>query len=493
MSLAKGSIAAPTIASNVQLPIWVAKTCRLVMTRHSELIAFLEGLPEPHIVIDDDYRIIAANTAYRHQFSPENSVLGRRCYEVSHHFDVPCDEAGESCPMARSRSSGHRERVLHLHHSPQGEEHVNIELTPLPNERGRIDLYVEKMEPLPLARSGVSHAGLIGRSPAFLQMLSMVSRVAASNASVLLLGESGTGKELVAHAIHEASPRSAKPLVVVDCASLPETLFESELFGHERGAFTGASQAKPGLVEAANGGTLFLDEVGDIPLVMQVKLLRLLETGTYRRVGSTELRRCDLRIVAATHRDLSQRVQQGLFREDLYYRLCVFPIRVPPLRERTGDLDLLARALLAKVASSRTLKLSPQALALLAQHHFPGNVRELRNLLERCALLCDGDLIDGSHVQLAMSTGADHVVERRGAPSLEDGALTTLTAHTFDTTASADIKTRTDDYLREQFAQHTGSRAELATRLGLSERSLYRKLRRLGLTASSPGRRPSTS
>ncbi|MBW8317601.1 MAG: sigma-54-dependent Fis family transcriptional regulator, partial [Hydrogenophaga sp.] len=370
-----------------------------------ELTAFLEGLPEPHILFDAQYRILAANAAYRRQYSPERSVVGRCCYEVSHHFAVPCDQAGESCPLAQSRASGQRERVLHLHHTPQGEEYVNIELSPLPGPDGQPAFYVEKMEPLRVAQGQPSAQGLIGRSEAFQRMLALVARVAPSRATVLLLGESGTGKELVARAVHEASPRAGKPLVAVDCSSLPETLFESELFGHERGAFTGASTAKGGLVEAASGGTLFLDEVGDIPLPMQVKLLRLLETGTYRRVGSTELRHADIRVVSATHRDLERLVAEGRFREDLYYRLCTFPIQLPSLRERTGDVALLAPALLQRVAAPRRLQLSPAALAVLEAQDFPGNVRELRNLLERTALLCDGERIEAEHVREAIATG----------------------------------------------------------------------------------------
>ena len=299
-----------------------------------ELVSYLEGLPEPHILFDRQYRILAANAAYRRQFAPHGSVVGRTCYEVSHRYAVPCDQAGESCPLARARESGQRERVLHLHHTPLGEAYVNIELVPLRDAGDEQAWFVEKMEPLRVAQGEAAAQGLIGRAPAFRQMLELVARVGPSNASVLLLGESGTGKELVARAVHEASPRAAAPLVVVDCASLPETLFESEVFGHERGAFTGASAAKVGLVEAASGGTLFLDEVGDIPPGMQVKLLRLLESGTYRRVGSTELRRSDVRVVSATHRDLPAMVADGRFREDLYYRLATFPIQLPALRER---------------------------------------------------------------------------------------------------------------------------------------------------------------
>ena len=213
-----------------------------------ELVSYLEGLPEPHILFDRQYRILAANAAYRRQFSPQGAVVGRTCYEVSHHFSVPCDQAGESCPLARSRESGQRERVLHLHHTPQGESYVNIELTPLRDASADIAFFIEKMELLRVAQGQPSAQGLIGRSASFQRMLELVSRVGPSQASVLLLGESGTGKELVAQAIHEASPRAANALVVVDCASLPESLFESELFGHERGAFTGASseQARSG-------------------------------------------------------------------------------------------------------------------------------------------------------------------------------------------------------------------------------------------------------
>ncbi len=435
-----------------------------------ELVSYLEGLSEPHILFDRQYRILAANAAYRRQFAPHGSVVGRTCYEVSHRYAVPCDQAGESCPLARARESGQRERVLHLHHTPQGEAYVNIELVPLRDASDEQAWFVEKMEPLRVAQGEAAAQGLIGRAPAFQQMLELVARVGPSRASVLLLGESGTGKELVARAVHEASPRAAAPLVVVDCASLAETLFESEVFGHERGAFTGASAAKVGLVESASGGTLFLDEVGDIPPGMQVKLLRLLESGTYRRVGSTELRRTDVRVVAATHRDLPAMVADGRFREDLYYRLATFPIRLPALRERAEDIPLLAEALLARVAPERRLALSAGALQRLAEHAFPGNVRELRNVLERAALLCDGAVVERTHVERALGTAPR--VGRTSRPAAPGPGPDAQPAPR----SLREVETET---LRAQLAAHRGSRADLARTLGISERSLYRKLRAL--------------
>lgn len=446
-----------------------------------ELTSFLEGLPEPHILFDNQYRILAANAAYRRQFSPDHSAVGRNCFEVSHRFSVPCDQAGESCPMARSRDSGQRERVLHLHHSSKGEEYVNIELVPLLDATGKQAFYVEKMEPVQVAHSRAAAQGMIGRSPAFAHMLSLVARVAPSQATVLLLGESGTGKELLARAVHEASGRSHRALVPVDCSSMPENLFESELFGHERGAFTGANTARGGLIESASGGTLFLDEVGDIPLTIQVKLLRLLETGTYRRVGSTEQRHADIRVVSATHRDLDQMVAQGKFREDLYYRLSTFPIHLPSLRERGDDITLLASALLDRVSPHRKLKLSAAAIELLQMQNYPGNVRELRNLLERSALLCDGDTLEAIHVKQALQSGrrvSSYMDDRQSCWHANSPAP--IVDHVSQPVpAPGALVSAALDALKEMANAHTGSRAELAAQLGISERSLYRKLKAL--------------
>jgi two-component system, NtrC family, response regulator HydG len=430
----------------------------------AELVSFLETLTEPHIVFDRDYRVVAANRAYRHAFGADASVIGQTCYAVSHQYAVPCDQAGESCPRARSLKSGQRERVVHLHHTPRGDEYVSIELSPVRDVDGKITFFIEKIEPMEIARGLSDSGGLVGRAPAFQRMLELVTRVAPSEASVLLQGESGTGKELVAHAIHQASRRAERPFVVVDCSGLPETLFESELFGHERGAFTGATHRRGGLVEAANGGTLFLDEVGDIPLSMQVKLLRLLETGTYRRVGASELRRTDIRLVSATHRAVAEMVASGGFRQDLFFRINTFPITVPPLRERRTDIGLLVDSLLARVAPGRALSVSREALDVLLEYEFPGNVRELRNVLERASLMCDGDVIQVEHLPEELLADCT-ALSSSEAPQAR--------------APSQDWQSIERQAFRQVVQSHRGTRRELARKLGISERSLYRKLKAL--------------
>jgi DNA-binding NtrC family response regulator len=302
---------------------------------------------------------------------------------------------------------------------------------------------------------------MVGRSPAFNRMLELIRRVAPSRTAVLLQGESGTGKELAALAIHAASANPAGPFVPVECSGLSETLFESELFGHERGAFTGAVSRKPGLVEAAQGGTLFLDEVGDIPLTQQVKLLRLIETGTYRPVGSVASQKADFRLVCATHRDLREMIQKGSFRQDFYYRISAFPIELPPLRERAEDLSLLVGALLQRIAGERRLALDPAAMGILERYAFPGNVRELRNILEHAVLMADGDTILAEHLPRDCGCTAPG----REAGAREGGMVPLAVAERL--------------YLRRVLQSFRGDRRELASLLGLSERTLYRKIEAL--------------
>lgn len=439
------------------------------MAQHSahnlpELVSFLDGLAEPRIVMDSDYRIVAANTAYSREFGGGRPVVGRLCYEVSHHFTVPCDQAGESCPLQGSRADGKTRRVLHLHQTPRGAEHVDVETTPVRDDTGRVRYFVETMRVVRHASGRPAAQGLVGRSPAFAHMLSLVMRVAPSEAAAMLLGETGTGKELVAQVIHEASPRADGPFVAVDCSGLTETLFESELFGYEKGAFTGATHRKQGLVEAASGGTLFLDEIGELPLSLQVKLLRLLETGTYRRVGGVETLRADFRLVSATHRNLAAMVKAETFRRDLYFRINTFPVRTPSLRERPEDLPLLVESLLARVAPQRKMRLTPEALDTLATMPFHGNIRELRNLLERATLLADGDEIEPCHLVDVDDESGDG----------EDGTPESAPRRRWLTLDQNEY-----DYLAWALRNHEGDRPTLARRLGLSERTLFRKLRDL--------------
>ena len=434
----------------------------------TDLLAFLDGLEEPRIVMDADYRIVAANRAYTQEFGAGQPIRGRTCYEVSHRFAVPCDQAGESCPLKLSQETGTPQRVLHLHHTPRGEEHVDVETTPIHDEAGKVVYFVETMRLVRQASSRPAAQGLVGRSPAFVRMLERVLRVANAGAAVLLLGETGTGKELVARAIHEASERNKGPFVAVDCAGLTETLFESELFGYEKGAFTGAGNRKQGLVEAASGGTLFLDEVGELPLSLQVKLLRLLETGTYRRVGGLDALRADFRVVAATHRDLAAMVRAGEFRQDLYYRLNIFPIRTPALHERPEDIPLLAASLLERVDRRPGRRFAPTALDWLSRRHYAGNIRELRNLIERVTLLVDGEVIEAA----SLAEAADDA-----SPAAEPAPA--LLGDAFLVDRLLPLAELEAAYLRWAVTRHDGDPAALARQLGVSLRTLYRKQQEL--------------
>lgn len=431
-----------------------------------ELVSFLDGLGEPRIIMDDQYRIVAANRAYSEAFAADSPVSGRHCYEVSHRFAAPCDQAGEPCPLRMSQAGGQTQRVLHLHHTPRGEEHVDVETMPIRNQAGEIVYFVETLRIVKHASGKAAAEGMVGCSAAFKHMLSLAMRVAPTHAAVLLQGETGTGKELVARLLHESGRNPTGPFVPVDCSGLTETLFESELFGYERGAFTGAHHRKLGLVESARGGTLFLDEVGDIPLPLQVKLLRLLESGTYRRVGGVEPLRADFRLVCATHRDLRALVEAERFRRDLFHRISTFPIDVPSLAERVEDIPLLADSFLKRVAEGRSLHLDRGAIEALEQRSYSGNIRELRNLIERASILVDGETIGAEHFA---APGAEP-----GRARPESGPASTFVVETplpWD-----EVEQR---YLAWASASVDGNRDELAGRLGMSRRTLFRKLARL--------------
>ncbi|MBA4501194.1 sigma 54-interacting transcriptional regulator [Marinobacterium sp. 3-1745] len=427
----------------------------------------LEAIPEPAAILSIGYDILASNEAYRQYYQPTGVVVGRKCYDVSHGYRTPCDQEGEACPLKACRKTGQRQRVLHLHNTPNGKEHVDVEMIPLESEQKILIGFLEIMHQVREARAQVTeYEGLVGQGPAFSHMLSLVHRAAPSEITVLLLGESGTGKELVARALHDSSPRSRAPFVTVECSGLSEGLFESELFGHERGAFTGAVSRKKGLVESARGGTLFLDEIGEIPLSLQVKLLRLIETGVFRPVGSVEPQHADFRLVCATHRNLREMVREGHFRQDLYYRISAFPVPLPPLRERREDLPLLILALLQRLSGGHAVRVSEGVLARLCRYSFPGNIRELRNLLERGILLADDGVIRLDHLPPELQEPAP---EKSGESDVVDDPvdiLPLMPLHQLESRYLASISERFE-----------GDRPALAKALGLSERTLYRRLK----------------
>ena len=302
---------------------------------------------------------------------------------------------------------------------------------------------------------------LVGESRAMREVQSMVEAVAPTDTTVLILGESGSGKEMVAQAIHEKSARSGRELVPIDASGLQEQLFESELLGHERGAFTGADRQKKGLIEEAAGGTLFLDEIGDVSPAIQSKLLRVLETGTFRRLGGTKTLKADARFVTATNRDIAAMCKEGSFRNDLFFRLSRFVIAVPPLRERREDIEPLARHFLAGLARTVPAQIAPDALKLLTAYDWPGNVRELKNAIERALILArPGHQVRPEH--LAFLPRADGGVTLRFVqePTLEQ------------------IE---GEYLRQMLAKYGGNRLKTAAALGVSERNVYRLIEKHGL------------
>jgi DNA-binding NtrC family response regulator len=305
-----------------------------------------------------------------------------------------------------------------------------------------------------------------------------LQRIAPSDSTVLLLGESGTGKELFARAIHQLSPRSAKPMVAVNCAAIPENLIENELFGHERGAFTGADSRRPGKFELADGGTIFLDEIGELPLAAQSKLLRVLEEKMVERLGGTVPFRADVRVIAATNRDLQSAAASGDFRSDLFYRLNVFPINIPALRDRGEDVTLIAEHFLDRFRKERRkprLKFAPDALAALRGHSWPGNVRELQNVIERASILNDGEL-HAADLGLSANVRATAAAAPQSRPNTNpnlDGSLQEVAARA----VAAVEKAKIDAMLREC----KWNKAEAAERLGVSYKTLLNKIHAYGL------------
>ena len=306
---------------------------------------------------------------------------------------------------------------------------------------------------------------LVGTSNEMRQVYEQVSQVARSNATVLLRGESGTGKEMIANAIHYNSLRSKRAFVKINCAALPDTLIESELFGHERGAFTGADKLKRGRFEMADGGTLFLDEIGDLPMQTQIKLLRVLQEREFERLGGTETIRSNIRLITATNKNLEEAIEKGEFREDLYYRLNVFSIFLPPLRERKSDILLLAEHFLEKYETEhgkRIRRISTPAIDMLMSYHYPGNVRELENAMERAVLVCDSNVIHGHHLPPTLQTAETSGTETR---------LTLTSA----------VAAFERDLIIDTLKSTSGNVAKAARQLESTERILGYKIKKYGI------------
>lgn len=431
--------------------------------------SLIDAQDHPFVLIDEEYRLVAANLAYRRAYGLDEhaDVVGRHCYEVSHRLDRPCHLNGEDCPHRQVFATGETHEVLHTHYDARGQaEQVRIRGHAIRGIDGQLWLG-ESIERLATPDAHGCEGRMIGFSPRYLRMLQQLGQSAASQAGVLLQGESGVGKELAARFIHHRSPRAEGPLVTVDCTTLNANLFEAELFGHERGAFTGSVGRRPGLFEQADKGTLFLDEVGELPLELQAKLLRVLETGEFRRVGGRNLLHADVRVVAATNRDLRRRVDEGGFREDLYYRLACIVVSLPALRERREDIPALADALLNQLCREhgRPCYMTREAVDCLICYDFPGNIRELKNVLQRAVALSPDGVIDAGQIDLDVSRARRAVSE---APSAEGSR-------------GAPLQRVESRYIAELLAHHDGHRRRVAEALGVSERTLYRKLRRYGL------------
>jgi len=476
-----------------------------------DLQSVVDTHEQPFVIIDRDFTIVAVNRAYEQAYgSTRENMIGQHCYQVSHQNDKPCFELGEDCPHQTLYQTGKSCSCMHIHYDPDGCAHqVRINAYPLKDSAGELYLGEAVQD---LSEPGVRSSDrirMVGQSPIFLRMLEQLKLAAAADASILLQGETGTGKDLAANFIHQHSSRCSKPFLTLDCTVLTESLFEAEVFGHERGAFTGSVGEKEGLFEMVNGGTLFLDEIGEMPAPLQAKLLRVLETGEYRRVGGRKTLHTNARIICATNRNLGSDIASKTFREDLYYRIACLHIQVPNLRERLQDVPLLAETLLEGISQStgRRYQLSANSLMELQTYHYPGNIRELRNILSvAAAQVTDGrlDAKNIAEVVRCMKSRRRASIKRRSSDvgiaesrSPEDAAQKRRTSD-FETDAAPEpnkapapspaltdehtLQTMEAQHIVQLLKLHQGNRRQVAAALGISERTMYRKLKRYGLT-----------
>ncbi len=433
---------------------------------HREII--LDSINDGVFTVDLNWRITSFNqAAERVTGVPAEQALGSYCWDVFH-----ADICETDCTLRRTMDSDRpsvRAGAYIIHHSGR-KVPIRISAAVLHDDQGQILGGVETFQDLSQVeqlqkelRTQYTFEDMVGRSPAMRQIFSLLPRVADTNSTVLIEGPSGTGKELVARAVHSLSHRCNDPLVIVNCAALPDTLLESELFGHKAGAFTDARRDRVGRFTRAHQGTIFLDEIGDISPALQVRLLRFLEDRVVEPLGANESIPVDVRVVAATNKDLKAEVKSGRFREDLYYRIRVINLRLPPLKERKDDLSLLIEHIINKLnhMQDRDLAgLSPEAMACLMEHDFPGNVRELENILEQGFVLCQGNIIEPHHLP----------PELRPQSKAEQGEI--------DSTSLQDME---KFMILRALERHKGKRKSAAQDLGINVSTLYRKINRLGL------------
>jgi transcriptional regulator with PAS, ATPase and Fis domain len=444
-----------------------------------DLQSVIDAADNAFVVIDKDYNIVAANKAYCSAYGiDDDSIIGHKCHKVSHHSDVPCHLNGEDCPHKQVFETKQPFQVLHIHYDANNqEEHVRIKGSPIFSADGQLFLGEAVF---PVAKSddlGCDEQRMLGTSPAFLACIEEMSGAAASDVPVLLNGESGVGKELAANFIHKKSDRRNMPFVSIDCASISEGIFESELFGHERGAFTGCVGRRHGLIESAEGGTLFMDEISEVPLALQGRLLRALDTGFYRRLGGREDLHVDVRVICATHNHLRKMVEQGTFRADLYYRIAGISITIPPLRERRVDIIPMVKALVAKQhhGESDQARITDDSLEMLQQYDFPGNIRELKNILQKALSLSTSGVITPDLLKFdrIASIHINPLSDRRNE-SRDDKTQPTTNRSITEIEAT---------HIESLLHQYNGHRAKVAEVLKISERTLYRKLKQYNLTA----------
>ncbi|VAW50963.1 Response regulator of zinc sigma-54-dependent two-component system [hydrothermal vent metagenome] len=442
------------------------------------LQSIIDATDNGFVVIDKDYNIVAANKAYYTSYGiSSDEIIGSKCHQVSHHSDVPCHLNGEDCPHKKVFETKAPHQVLHIHYDYNNEEeHVRIKGSPVYGTDG--ELYLGEAV-FPITKNNelsCDKQRMLGTSPAFLACIEEMAGAASADAPILLNGESGVGKELAAKFIHFKSSRKAQPFISIDCASISEGIFESELFGHERGAFTGCVGRRTGLVESAKNGTLFLDEIGEVPLALQGRLLRVLETGHYRRLGGRKDLHVDVRVICATHDNLRKMVEQGTFRADLYYRIAGISITIPPLRERRSDIAPLVKTLLKKIHSPNGTagRISEEALLVLQQYDYPGNIRELHNILQKSVTASTAGLVTPDLLQLNNFTSVyiNPLADRRKQSRTIKATAPTTNRSLVDVEAT---------HIESLLHQHDGHRAKVAGELCISERTLYRKLKQYNL------------